>query len=87
MRNHFCLIVRINKQDKYTRGEINIKECLIDSECVPSSCCHASSCVPISKKPACDKILCSMECSSILDCGNAFCSCVNNKCEVVMNIE
>ena len=57
-------------------------ECNQDSDCVPASCCHSESCVNSQKKPSCDKVFCTQECSSILDCGKGKCLCVNNKCEV-----
>lgn len=60
-----------------------IKECSIDSDCVPATCCHADSCVSADKKPDCSGILCSMDCSGPLDCGMGHCGCVNGKCSVV----
>lgn len=65
--------------------KINSQECQVDSDCTPSSCCHADSCVPLSKKPECERIFCSMVCSGPLDCGAGYCSCVNGKCQVISN--
>jgi len=59
------------------------KECLDPSDCVPATCCHPSSCTSISKKPICNGTLCSQDCESILDCGNAYCGCINGKCDVI----
>jgi len=58
--------------------------CTADSECVPVSCCHARSCVSVSEKPACNGIRCTQSCEpDTLDCGQAHCGCVENKCTVV----
>lgn len=59
------------------------KECSTDSDCVPSTCCHASSCTSISNSPNCTGIRCTQECKeNTLDCNQASCVCLNNKCSV-----
>lgn len=65
----------------------NNESCLSDSDCVPASCCHAASCMNKNYAPACEdaKILCTMSCDTILDCGQGSCKCVNKKCEAVSN--
>ncbi len=58
--------------------------CTEDKECVPVSCCHARACVAESEKPVCTGIRCTLSCEpGTLDCGQARCGCVNNKCAVV----
>lgn len=60
----------------------NPSECKQDSDCVPSLCCHAKSCVPLSKKPICENVLCTMDCApNTLDCGQEECKCINEKCQ------
>ncbi len=57
--------------------------CKNDLDCVKSSCCHATSCVLRDKEPNCAGVFCSQECvPGTLDCGQASCKCLNNKCEV-----
>jgi len=63
----------------------NIDFCLDDKECVPENCCHSDSCVNVLYKPNCREIMCTQECSSILDCGYGRCACINNKCKAVKN--
>lgn len=58
--------------------------CISDSDCVPDSCCHPVGCVNAKSAPSCFGISCTMECvPNTLDCGQASCSCVNNKCLAV----
>jgi len=80
------IIFFIVKNSKNDRETINadVKECNSDDQCVPNNCCHANSCVSANKKPVCKGVFCTQECSSILDCGNAKCGCVNNKCNVIV---
>lgn len=60
------------------------KECRQDLECAPDLCCHASSCTSAGLAPNCDGIRCTMECApETLDCNQATCKCVNNKCLAV----
>ncbi|MDP3881813.1 MAG: hypothetical protein Q8Q31_02955 [Nanoarchaeota archaeon] len=60
--------------------------CSSSSDCIPASCCHATSCTNKEKAPICDKILCTQQCvPGTLDCGQASCECIDNKCEVVIN--
>jgi len=66
---------------------VNEKSCSIESDCVPDSCCHAESCVAKEYAPNCDGIICSMVCSTILDCGQARCGCIKGQCEVIENEE
>jgi putative hemolysin len=80
----------------FFRGECNasaffgssgsILECNSDSDCVAASCCHSTSCVSKDKAPLCSGIACTMNCQpNTLDCGYGSCSCVNNKCTVVLS--
>jgi hypothetical protein len=71
----------VNTSNKKT--DKGILECNNESKCVPASCCHAQSCINVEKAPICNKMVCSQECSSILDCGKGTCGCVNNKCQVI----
>jgi hypothetical protein len=68
------LILRTNNKKD------NIISCEIDSDCVPSTCCHPENCVNKKYIPICEKIPCTLECSSILDCGQGECHCQDNKC-------
>jgi hypothetical protein len=61
------------------------KYCLIDSDCVPASCCHANELVNKEYAPNCEGVVCSLECSGLLDCGEGKISCINNQCEIVSN--
>lgn len=64
----------------------NVKEfeCKEDNECVPATCCHPNSCVSVSKSPNCSGIYCTAVCEpGTLDCGQAKCGCVNNKCQAI----
>jgi hypothetical protein len=56
--------------------------CTQDSDCIKASCCHASSCTNVKNAPDCKGLYCTQECSSILDCGQSNCACINNKCNV-----
>lgn len=73
----------------YFRGECGgsgLKECNVDSDCVPASCCHPTSCVAKENAPMCEGRLCTMECRpGTLDCGQGSCKCINNKCGSVLN--
>ena len=60
-------------------------ECVMDSDCVPLCGCHPNSCVSISKKPECERVICTQECSGPLDCGAGSCDCLNGKCSVISN--
>jgi hypothetical protein len=64
---------------------IPIKECVQDTDCAPKCGCHPDSCVSIEKKGNCEKMFCSQDCSGPLDCNAGYCSCINNKCQVVNN--
>jgi putative hemolysin len=56
-------------------------ECFKDSDCVASTCCHATSCVARAVAPNCSSRYCTLDCKpNTLDCGQASCLCVNNKC-------
>lgn len=76
------IIVFVSKENN---NQNQVYECSKDNECFKDSCCHANSCVAIDKKPVCDKIMCSQDCSGVLDCNNAGCACINNKCSVKLN--
>ena len=59
--------------------------CESDADCFPASCCHANSCVGVANKPDCSANLCSAVCElGTLDCGQASCLCVKNKCNFVL---
>lgn len=63
--------------------EQGLKECELDSDCVPASCCHPTDCVSKENKPDCEGIFCTMECKDgTLDCGQGSCKCLDNKCGV-----
>jgi len=56
------------------------EECTTSADCVPASCCHATSCVTKSRAPACEGMMCTLECQfGTLDCGGS-CGCVQGKC-------
>lgn len=58
--------------------------CLNDNDCVPASCCHARTCVAASEKPTCKGVYCTQVCEpETLDCGQARCSCIQQRCVVV----
>ncbi|MFO0561527.1 MAG: hypothetical protein U0269_26185 [Polyangiales bacterium] len=55
-------------------------ECATDSDCVPAGCCHATACVPAARRPACEGIMCTMDCRpGTLDCGGG-CLCQAGRC-------
>jgi hypothetical protein len=59
------------------------RECLSDSDCIPSSCCHSASCMPRSNFSKCASVMCTTDCRpDTMDCGQGSCVCVNNKCNV-----
>ncbi|MBT7102645.1 hypothetical protein HN935_04000 [archaeon] len=54
--------------------------------CIPESCCHATECVLESEAPNCSNAGCTLNCEpGTLDCGQARCEFVDDKCEVVLN--
>jgi len=58
--------------------------CQIDSDCVPAGVCHSSSCTIKANAPNKTGIFCTQDCvHGTLDCGQAECECINNKCETV----
>ena len=76
---------KINNGDDKTDLKLS---CNSDLDCVASSCCHPNACVNNNYKPECSGVICSQECApGSLDCGQASCSCVNNKCSVVTKWE
>lgn len=75
-------IFSINKNNS-KNPIIKNDNCITDYDCVQNSCCHADSCINIKNKPNCSNTVCSMDCESILDCGQGKCVCFNNKCQVV----
>ena len=76
---------KLSAQDNTTMTEQSLaSSCNADIECIPASCCHARSCVSVSEKPVCSGIRCTQSCEpDTLDCGQARCGCVQNKCTVV----
>ena len=76
---------KLSAQENITLIEQGLaSSCNADIECVPASCCHARSCVSVSEKPVCNGIRCTQSCEpDTLDCGQARCGCVQNKCTVV----
>ena len=76
---------KLSAQENTTITEQGLaSSCNADIECVPASCCHARSCVSVSEKPVCNGIRCTQSCEpDTLDCGQARCGCVQNKCKVV----
>lgn len=61
--------------------KINIEE----KKCFPATCCHADECVLTEQAPDCSKAICSMVCSSPLDCNAGYCGFINNKCIIIQN--
>ncbi|NCO97011.1 MAG: hypothetical protein COZ04_02045 [Candidatus Aenigmarchaeota archaeon CG_4_10_14_3_um_filter_37_21] len=63
-----------------------LNKCQTDNDCVPAQCCHPTSCVPLSQRPNCEKVPCTLECrGETMDCGQGSCACVNGKCQVEWN--
>jgi hypothetical protein len=61
------------------------EHCTTDDDCVPKSCCHPSACVASASAPACDGIMCTMECrGKTIDCGG-HCGCQNGLCAAFLN--
>ncbi len=59
--------------------------CRSDTDCVASDCCHSSSCVPISEKPVCAGVMCTMDCRpGTMDCGQGSCACKKGLCATVV---
>ncbi|MDP3275607.1 MAG: hypothetical protein Q8Q09_10460 [Deltaproteobacteria bacterium] len=55
-------------------------ECARDEDCVRATCCHATACVPVARRPACEGMMCTMECRpGTLDCGGS-CVCQQGRC-------
>ena len=55
-------------------------ECATDNDCVPAGCCHATACVPAARRPACEGVMCTMDCRpATLDCGGS-CLCQSGRC-------
>jgi hypothetical protein len=80
------LIIFIILNGKNTNNNLNnspLKECSIDSDCVPACGCHPNSCVPIINRSQCERVICTQECSGPLDCGAGKCGCVNNRCGII----
>ncbi len=58
--------------------------CQIDSDCLPKEACHPKTCVNEKFAENKEGKICSAVCEpGSLDCGQGFCSCINNKCNVV----
>ncbi len=76
---------KLSAQENTTITEQSLSSsCTADVECVAASCCHARSCVSVSEKPVCSGIRCTQSCEpGTLDCGQARCGCVENKCVMV----
>jgi hypothetical protein len=72
-----------NNNSPNSNNNSSNKECFQDSDCVASGCCHPDSCTSIDKKPGCDDMVCTEECSGPLDCGAGSCGCISNRCQVV----
>ena len=64
------------------RGDL--RQCETNEDCAPAHCCHPTACVPITEKPACGDVLCTMDCSGPMDCGAGSCACLNNRCSVLL---
>lgn len=59
--------------------------CATDDDCVPKSCCHPSACVVRASAPACDGVMCTMECrAKTIDCGGR-CLCRKGLCTALVN--
>lgn len=65
-----------------TSNNVDLGECTIDSDCVPSTCCHPNECVLKEQAPNCDGIYCTLSCDTLLDCGAGKCACNNGNCTV-----
>jgi len=74
---------KIESDNNISNKSDSLKECYLDTDCVPKSCCHATACVSKEKTPECKEIFCTAVCSGPLDCGAGYCGCVNEKCEIV----
>ncbi|MEM0465770.1 MAG: hypothetical protein QXW97_03665 [Candidatus Pacearchaeota archaeon] len=80
----FLIFKIMNNSNKKSikKESLNEFECLSDSDCVASECCHAKSCVNKNFRPNCSNVVCTMDCSGPLDCGQGYCVCINNKCSI-----
>ncbi len=56
------------------------KYCEKDDDCVADKCCHASNTINKRHAPNCSKILCTLNCGSVLDCVIWKPRCKNNTC-------
>jgi hypothetical protein len=55
-------------------------ECARDEDCAPTACCHAVACAPVAQRPACEGVMCSMDCRpGTIDCGGG-CLCQAGRC-------
>lgn len=60
------------------------QQCSVDADCVPAGCCHPSTCVPVSEKPNCTDVMCTMNCQpGTLDCGGR-CACEAGSCKAIL---
>lgn len=78
-------IVKNNSNNKDNMQNNNLKECSVDSDCVPACGCHASTCIPVTQRGKCEIVFCTQDCSGPLDCKAGYCGCLNGKCSVVSN--
>ena len=60
--------------------------CKVDDDCVPKEACHPTNCVLKGQEDSTEGIACTAICEpGTLDCGQGYCSCVDKKCEAVIN--
>jgi hypothetical protein len=65
-----------------TPGEVDVRSCENDTDCVPNQCCHPTGCINRAYKGVCT-LLCTNTCEGPIDCGAGHCGCVNGKCGVI----
>ena len=66
-------------------SDVKADSCTTDDDCAPANTCHPESCVLKSSINENERQICTQECKpGTLDCGQGYCSCVNRKCEAVI---
>lgn len=66
------------------RNESKELFCQSDSDCVPKEACHPKTCINKNFAEDNSGSICTAVCEpGSLDCGQGYCSCINNKCNAV----